>query len=803
MKRYLIAILTWMMCAMPSYADDPAPDTAIWFDRPATHFEEVLPLGNGRIGVAVYGGIHEEHLLLNEATLWSGQPIDPSQNPTAHEHLPEVRKAIFDGDFKAADRAVMQIQGAFSQSFAPLGDLWIEFDHADEPERYRRTLDLSTGVARVRYEADGVGYTREVFVSHPDNLLVMRFTSDQDGAIGMTVRADSQLQSGSRVEDGTLVLTGRAPVHAEPDYRGEMENAIVYDDQGGIRFHAAVRVLKTDGDVSTNDDKLRIEGAREVILVAAVATSFDAFDRPPDKDEAALAAGYLESSGQRTWDEMLERHLEDHSGLFDRVSLTLGKTSDDVLGLPTDARLKRYAAGDADPDLEALYFQFGRYLLMASSRTPEVPANLQGIWNPYMRPPWSSNYTANINVQMNYWPANLCNLDEIHEPLLGFIENLAQTGEVTARDYFDAEGWTTCHNTDIWAMTNPVGDFGRGHPVWANWCLGGAWFSTHLWEHYAFTQDKDFLAERAYPLMKGASEFCLSWLIEGLGGELVTAPSTSPENLYLTPSGYVGATTMMTTSDLAMIRELFAQTRQAAEELGIDEDFRERLRETERRLPPYRVGSKGQLLEWYHDWDDQHPEHRHVSHLFGVHPGHQITPEKTPALAAAVRRSLDLRTDGGTGWSKAWKINLWARLKDGNRAYKMLRSHLTYVDPSGETQYSGGGTFPNLWDSHPPFQIDGNFGATAGIAEMMLQSTLDQITLLPALPDAWPAGAVRGLRARGGFEVDIVWAEGRLVSANIRSLAGRKTTVRTAEGSIDLNLAEGEVAELGPSDFQP
>ena len=808
----MLAVAVLVAAGMTSLTSQPARDetrqrSLLWYDGAAAVFEEALPLGNGRTGVMVYGGPASDRFLLNDSTLWTGRPIDPAVNPDAVTSLPKVREALFRGDYKAADTLTRKIQGRFSQSYAPLGDLYIEAPGiaADQVTGYRRELDLSTAVARTTFVAGSGTFMREAFVSYPDKLLIIRLSSSAPGRLAFTLRFASQLRHEVTAGgNGDLLMAGRAPVHGEPNYRGNIKDPIVYDEgpnPKGTRFAARARVLRADGRVGLTADRITLEGATTAVVAVAVDTSFAGFDREPSEgpDPVAATLARLDAAARRTYESLRAAHTEDAAALLQRVALDLGRSPQ--AEKPTDVRLREYAAGAADPGLEALYFQFGRYLMVSGSRPGSPALNLQGIWNPHMRPPWSSNYTVNINTEMNYWPAETTNLAECHLPLLRFIGDLAKTGTVTARHFYGAGGWCVHHNSDIWALSNPVGDFGQGDPRWANWPMAGVWLSQHLWEHYAFGGDTAWLRGTAYPLMKGAAQFAMDWLVEGPDGRLVTAPSTSPENAYRTPDGYTGVVSVMTTSDLALIRGLFLNVIQAAETLGIDGDVRAAVKATLDRLPPYKVGRRGNLQEWYADWDDPEPEHRHVSHLIGLYPDDQINPIDTPALAAAVRRSLELRGDGGTGWAKAWKIGLWARLFDGDHAYRMLRTHLQYVPASGDTQYKGGGTYPNLFDAHPPFQIDGNFGGTAGIAEMLLQSQRGEIHLLPALPSAWPTGSVRGLRARGGYTVDLRWRDGGLESSVITPDRSGRMRVRYGQSVTDRTVTAGRALTVtsGPS----
>ncbi len=789
MKKAIALFLLAGVQLMHARAQNSKP-LNLWYNKPATQWVEALPVGNGHIGAMIFGGVEEELLQLNENTLYSGGPVKKIINPDAFPYLQQVRDALLkEEDYTKANTLTKKMQGLFTESYMPLGDIAIKqsFNGA-VPKSYYRDLNIQTAIATTRFTVNGVQYTREIFTAAPDNIMLVKLSASVKGKLSFDVAAKSQLRYRITVKgNGELIVSGKAPAHVDPNYYHPKDRQpIIYEDTtgcNGMRFQYRIRAMAKDGRISIDTVGIHVKGASEVILYVSAATSFNGFDKCPDaegKDENKLAASLIDNAIKKTYPAIRAAHIADYQQYFNRVSFTVKDTltSNPQYKLPTDERLIAYSAGAYDPAFETLYYQFGRYLLIAASRPGGPPANLQGIWNKEMQAPWSSNYTININTQMNYWPAEPTNLSEMHMPLLTWIKSLSVTGAQTAKEFYHARGWVAHHNSEIWCTSNPVGNKGDGDPVWANWYMGGNWLCQHLWEHYAFTRNEKFLREKAYPIMKEAALFTFDWLVEDKNGRLVTAPSTSPENKFKDSVGNSQSVSVATAMDISIIWDLFTNLIDAAAILH-DTAFQKELFAKRDKLIPLQIGSKGQLQEWYKDFEETDPQHRHASHLFGLHPGRLITARTGVEYFNAARKSLEIRGDEGTGWSRGWKINWWARLLDGDHAYLLIRQLLKYTNTGGE-KFTGGGTYPNFFDAHPPFQIDGNFAGTAGMTEMLLQSHSGYIHLLPALPAAWKDGSVKGLVARGAFEISMQWHDGKITGATVRSRKGGQCVIWSA-----------------------
>ena len=746
----------------------------LWYNAPATVWEEALPIGNGRIGAMVYGNPLQEVYQLNEESIWSGYPQDWN-NPKAANALPQVREAVDRGDYaKASELWKANAQGPYTARYLPMANLMLDQLTRGDARNLYRELNISNALSTVTYEADGVKYRRTSFISYPDQVMVIKIAADRPQAVSLHIRLNSLLRYTVQTKgEKTLILNGKAPAYvANRDYD---PHQVVYDDKRGTQFKVQVELLPDGGHCEANDSALTVRNANEVVLLLSAVTDFG-------NKKMTL------KKCKRPYQELLQRHTDDHQQLFNRLQLSLGTENLQKEALPTNERLKSFEQDPTDNGLTELYYQYGRYLLIASSRPGGLPANLQGIWNRHVQPPWGSNYTTNINTEMNYWPAEITNLPECFLPLSDFIGRLAVNGAQTAKvNYGINRGWLAHHNSDVWAQTAPTGGYDsdpKGAPRWSCWPMAGVWLCQHLWEHYAFGGDKKYLSKTAYPLMKGAAEFLLQWLQKDPEtGYWITNPSTSPENRfrYIDKEGKKqnGEISRSSGMNLGLAWDLLTNCIEASTVLDTDKAFRQQCMDVRANLQPFRIGSKGQLLEWDKEFEETDPNHRHVSHLFALHPGRQIIPEQQPELAAACQRTLEIRGDGGTGWAMAWKINFWARLRDGNHAFGMLKNGLRYVDAT-QVSVRGGGTYANLFDAHPPFQIDGNFGGTAGITEMLLQSHAGYIHLLPALPDNWQSGSIKGVRARGGFTIDMEWKESRITRLSVTSHSGGTCRIREA-----------------------
>lgn len=773
MFKILICTALFLIFDTPPSANAGSSNRHLmWYNSPARVWDEALPIGNGRLGAMVFGNPATEQIQLNEHTFWSGGP-SRNDNPNALAALPAIRQLIFDGKFNEAQDMVnryVTAQQLHGSIFQPVGNLTLAFPGHQNFSDFRRELDLQRAVHTTTYKSGGVSYMREVFASAPDQVIVVRLTANRRGSITFTAGMNSQLSQSVRVlDENNLEMTGLSSTHEGVT--------------GQVRYSARARIVNSGGTIQKTSENISVSNANEVLIFISIATNFIDY-LTLSANEAERSLNYLQAASHRPFRQLLSRHISDHQEFFNRVSLDLG--SSPYTNYPTDERIRNFAKRN-DPELAALFFQFGRYLLISSSRPGGQPANLQGIWNSHVTPWWDSKYTININTQMNYWPSEKTNLAEMHEPLVQMIKELSQSCRQTAQTMYGARGWVAHHNTDLWRICGVIDG-----SYWGMWPMGGAWLTQHLWKRFLYNGDVKYL-ESVYPVMRSATEFFMDVLVEEpQNGWLVVSPSISPEN---NPSIHSASVAAGTTIDNQILFDLFSNTIKASEVLNKDAEFRNELKKIRNRLAPMQIGQHGQLQEWLHDWDNPNDPHRHISHLYGLFPSNQITPHTSVELMDATRTTLIQRGDESTGWSMGWKVNLWARLQNGNHAYRLLTYKFNMLDPLNPGD--AGGVYPNMFGAHPPFQIDGNFGGTAGIAEMLLQTHDGAIHLLPALPDVWKTGEINGLRAYGGFEVSFSWKDGEIEKITIKSNLGGNARIRVPNeiihrGRTALSIASGE-----------
>ncbi|MEO5888657.1 MAG: glycoside hydrolase family 95 protein [Ferruginibacter sp.] len=768
--------------------------TRLWYTKPAINWNEALPIGNGRMGAMIFGGVTRERLQLNEQTLWSGGPRNWN-NPTAKKYLPMVRKAVLEKNYKKADSLCKFMQGPYTESYMPMADVLITYKNLTDSTAYTRELNLDSALSKIQFSDHGNVYTRSTFASFPDQVIVYHDSCATKGMISFEVTLSSKLHYTLQVVAGNqVILKGKCPRHVEPVYLWKIKDdkAIQYadgDEGEGMSFEVRLAVKTNSGRIYTEGNSIRVEGANAATLVIASATSYNGYDKSPGlagKDPAMVANGYLAKAFVKSFDELQQNHIRDYQPIFRRVYLNLGASNNK--NLPTDERLKHMRTYQ-DPELIATISQYGRYLLIAGSRPGGQPVNLKGIWNDKVRPEYSSNWCIDHDAQMFYYPVETNNLSEMHQPFLQFIEDLSVNGRQTATINYGMRGWCAHHNTDLWRQTGPVGNYGDGNPHWANWNMSGPWLSAHLFDHYLFTGDKNFLRKKAWPVMKGAALFCLDWLTKDKTGHLATIPSISPENTFITAGGDTAQVSRNSTADIALVKELFHNCIRVGEILQIDSSFSRQLKKAVSLLPAYKTGSKGQLLEWEEEWRPVDPSHRHLSHLYPVFPGSEISPLHTPALAIAAKKALTLREKTNSSWGFAWKAACWARLGEGDSAWQTLQYQLQYVDPQSKPAIDNYGLYPNLFNSEGSATImNGNACATAAITEMLVQSHTGEIQLLPALPFAFPSGTVRGICAKGGFVIDLEWSNSAIRNAVIYSTLGNDCRIKAGR---DIKIFEG------------